>query len=268
MSDPLRAIADAVLYEGYVLWPYRRSAMKNRQRWTFGGVYPRGWPEDRSEVSATVPAVISDARVRFLQVVHRQVLLDGKPVDSAGGWATWDEAVEREVGPGRFSIAAGSSREDAGDGVALVRSWDSLGGEVEVDGGTVTVRNLVDWDGSPREETVRQTFCSLHAVLHGSFDESIDGRSGDGLWPVLIDETTMLASPIILEDHPRVAPESKGDFFDGGEIDQLLILNTLALTDEEKAEMRATDPRTRAILDRVESMTPDQVMRLHGRTTI
>jgi hypothetical protein len=96
----------------------------------------------------------------------------------------------------------------------------------------------------------------------------MEGRSGDGLWPVLIDRTTMLASPIILEDHPKVAPESPGDLFDGGEIDELLILNTLALTDEEKAEMRATDPRTREILDRVESMSPDQLMQLHGRTSI
>ncbi|MCW3028142.1 MAG: hypothetical protein JWN81_1353 [Solirubrobacterales bacterium] len=74
----------------------------------------------------------------------------------------------------------------------------------------------------------------------------------------------MLCSPIILEDHPRIAPESPGDLFDGGEIDQLLILNILSLTDEEKAEMRATDPRAREILERTEALTPDQLMRLHG----
>ena len=44
-ADPIRAIADAALYEGYVLWPYRRSAMKNAQRWTCGGVYPRAHAE-------------------------------------------------------------------------------------------------------------------------------------------------------------------------------------------------------------------------------
>ncbi len=38
--DALRKIADAVLYEGYVLWPYRRSALKNTRRFTFGGVTP------------------------------------------------------------------------------------------------------------------------------------------------------------------------------------------------------------------------------------
>ena len=59
--------------------------------------------------------------------------------------------------------------------------------------------------------------CSLHAVLTGEFDESMEGRSGDGLWPVLVDHQTILASPIILDDHPRIAPESPGDLFDGGD---------------------------------------------------
>ena len=74
----------------------------------------------------------------------------------------------------------------------------------------------------------------------------------------------MLASPIILEDHPRIAPESPGDLFDGGEIDQMLVLNILSLTDEEKAEMRDCDPRAREILERTEALTEDELMRLHG----
>jgi hypothetical protein len=74
----------------------------------------------------------------------------------------------------------------------------------------------------------------------------------------------MLSSPIILPDYPEIAPESPGDLFDGGEIDQLLILNILSLTDEEKAEMRAADPRTREILERTESLSEEELMRLHG----
>jgi hypothetical protein len=274
MSDRLRAIADAVLYEGYVLWPYRRSAMKNRQRWTFGGVYPPGWsaqhPDDRSEVCAAVSSSGRlSAEARFLQIVHRQVELHGEPVDSGGGWVTWDEATERTAGEGPFAIEAGSEREEIGDGVAIVRSWHGLRGTVDVRDGSVVIRNETPFPGGSREDALAHTFCSLHAVLRAeSFEPSMERRSGDGLWPVLIDDTTMLASPIILDDHPQVAPESPGDLFDGGEIDQLLILNTLALTDAEKAEMRATDPRTREILDRVESMTPDQLMQLHGRTSI
>ena len=74
----------------------------------------------------------------------------------------------------------------------------------------------------------------------------------------------MLSSPIILYDYPRIAPESLGDFFDGSEIDQMLLLNVITLTDDEKAEMRASDPRARAILERSESLTPQEFMRLNG----
>jgi hypothetical protein len=274
MTDPVRAIADAVLYEGYVLWPYRRSAMKNRQRWTFGGVYPPGWsqehPDDRSVVSAQVGCDGSlDVAVRFLQVVRRQVELHGEPVDSAGGYLSWEEASEREAGPGPISIDAGSEYEQVGDGVSIVRSWHALSGTVEVDAGRVTIANTTPFDGGTREEALAHTFCSLHAVLRAeAFDPAMESRSGDGLWPVLVDHRTMLASPIILDDHPEIAPESPGDLFDGGEIDQMLVLNILALTDEEKAEMRASDPRAAEILDRTESLTPEQLMRLHGRTDL
>ena len=89
-----------------------------------------------------------------------------------------------------------------------------------------------------------------------------------GVWPILVGEPgsadTMLCSPIILEDHPRIAPESPGDLYDGGEIDGLLTLSIMSLTDEEKAEIRAGDPRARAILERTESLSRDELMRLHG----
>ena len=38
-----RAIADAVLYEGYLLYPYRATSAKNQSRWQFGVVGPPGW---------------------------------------------------------------------------------------------------------------------------------------------------------------------------------------------------------------------------------
>jgi hypothetical protein len=299
--DPVRQIADAVLYEGYLLWPYRRSAMKNRQRWTFGGVYPRGHSEGRDDdpwEMHTECLVEGDAQVdvtvRFLHVVHRQVERDGEGVDevTAGGvrHLTWDEATEREIRPGRLSIAAGSEREDLGEGAAVVRSWHGLEGVVEQsvealgDGlhkVTVRIANETPFPGGRREDALERTFCSCHTVLRaraglfvsltdppGHLRDAAAGCRNEGTWPVLVGEPgerhTLLSSPIILEDHPRIAPESPGDLFDGGEIDQLLVLNILSLTDEEKAEMRDTDPRAREILERTESLTPEQLMRLHG----
>jgi hypothetical protein len=256
VTDPVRAIADAVLYEGYLLWPYRRSALKNQRRWTFGGVYPRAHserhPDDRWRMRTEVVLEGSDevdVTVRFLHVVVRE---DG-----------WEEAVEREVGPGPVAVAAG---REAG------RSWEALSGSVDVwcgDGRVVVeIANATPFAGT-RQEALRRTFCSTHTVLRspGAFVSAteVEGCRNEGTWPVLVgDHHTMLSSPIILEDFPRVAPESPGDLFDGGEIDQLLVLNILALTDEEKAEMRETDPRAREILERTERLTPEELMRLHG----
>ena len=81
-DGPVRRIADAVLYEGYVLWPYRRSALKNQRRWTFGGVYPNAHtaahPDDPCVMQTQClregdggPRL--EVRVRFLHVVERRV---------------------------------------------------------------------------------------------------------------------------------------------------------------------------------------------------
>jgi hypothetical protein len=143
------------------------------------------------------------------------------------------------------------------------------------------VRNATDVAAGSRQAALRQTFCSTHTLLEaagGAFHSAADppGEVAQaaaechnlGTWPVLVGEPgerrTMLSSPIILEDYPRIAPESPGDLFDGGEIDQLLILNILTLTESEKAEMAATDPRAREILERTEALTPEQLMALHG----
>jgi hypothetical protein len=92
----------------------------------------------------------------------------------------------------------------------------------------------------------------------------------EGTWPVLVgdekagDRTTMLSSPIILYDYPKIAPESPGELFDGTEIDEILTLRMMTMTDAEKEEMRQSDPRAREILERTESLAEDQLMKLHG----
>jgi hypothetical protein len=326
--DAVKKIAEAVLYEGYMLWPYRRSATKNQQRWTFGGVYPRAYSEARGEddpwlmqtqclVSGDEESAI-EVRVRFLHVVGRRVgqkntvgTLQFVDELRVGGerYLAWDEATEREVAVGRFKLSElleppkrveidipGGSEEEplaepTGEVVgALVRSWRTLRGTVEVEAeplreGTfrVTVRiiNTTPWRGEDRESTLKRTFVSTHTALEvegGEFVSLIDppeelreaaqGCENLKTWPVLVGEegerNMMLSAPIILYDYPKIAPESPGDLFDGTEIDQLLIFNVLTLTDEEKEEMRASDPRAREILERTESLSPEELMNLHG----
>jgi hypothetical protein len=318
--DAVRQIADAVLYEGYVLWPYRRSALKNTRRWTFGGVYPRAHSEEhpddrwimRTECLVEGPPESKvDVRVRFLHVVRREVMSKApsgalQPVDEltvdGERYLTWEEATERElVAPAlplgqlrsakhiEIAIPAGRDEEQLSGG-ALVRTSSELEGRVEIAAEalrrglhrlSVQITNTTAFPVGDREEALERTFCSTHTVLSADGAQFVsltdpptelraeaEACRNDGTWPVLVGEPgsrdTLLSSPIILEDHPRIAPESPGDLFDGGEIDGLLTLNILSLSDEEKAEMRDSDPRTREILERTENLSEEEMMRLHG----
>jgi hypothetical protein len=325
--DAVKKIAEAVLYEGYMLWPYRRSSTKNQQRWTFGGVYPRSYSEARGEddpwlmqtqclVSGDRGSAI-EVTMRFLHVVERRVgrknaegtleFVDELRVGEERH-LSWDEATEREVAVGRFKLSelespgrveieipGGSAEEPLAEPTgevvgAVVRSWRALRGTVEVEAEplreglfrvTVRITNTTPWEGEDRESTLKQTFVSTHTALEveggefvslmdppEEFREAAQGCENIKTWPVLVGEEgerdKMLSAPIILYDYPQIAPESPGDLFDGTEIDQLLIFNVLTLTDEEKEEMRASDPRAREILERTEALSPEELMNLHG----
>ncbi|MEK4031949.1 hypothetical protein WOA01_02680 [Methylocystis sp. IM2] len=106
--EPAKDIADAVLFEGYILYPYRASALKNRQRWTFGGLFPRDYAGDEpSSMQTEILVKVADegqldVTLRFLHTQRRKIQnakgddvdvldLDGKQ------YVAWDEAVVREV---------------------------------------------------------------------------------------------------------------------------------------------------------------------------
>jgi hypothetical protein len=317
-GDPIRAIADAVLYEGYLLWPYRRSALKNQQRFTFGGVYPPAFAQeggDRSKIRMEcLLEAGADARVevtlRWLHLVRRQPLRlelrDWRAVDEVRcgteRHVAWEEATERDLSlelaveelrrgfrvP--VSVRPGQEVERLDPDAVLRRSWDALDGALEL---SVTqpapgiarlcieFANVSRWDRGARPEALRHSFLSAHIVARtrrGRFvsltDPPPDLREhaaacrNEGVWPVLVGQEgrrdTLLGSPIILSDYPSVAPESPGDTFDGGEIDALLIHSIRGLSDEEREEMRATDPRSRVILERSLALSAEQMERLRG----
>jgi hypothetical protein len=210
VTDPVRQIADAVMYEGYMLWPYRRSALKNQQPFTFGDV---GEP------------------------MRTQVLLEGGDPEDVEVTVRYllDDVVHE--------LASEFQAERDGARWRLTVDIVNRGGPVMR--GTHTILR-----------TRRGRFISAR-------EPEAAGCENVRTWPVLVGDQAVLSSPIILEDNPRIAPESPGDLFDGGEVDELLTLNILALTDAEKAQMRE-DPRTRAILERTEALTSEELMRLHG----
>ncbi|MGA7525492.1 MAG: hypothetical protein WBW84_23795 [Acidobacteriaceae bacterium] len=334
---PVEKIAEAVLYEGYMLYPYRPSSVKNQQRWNFGVLGPPGWcARQEGSESATMQTeclVRAGAetrltvKIRFLQIVERTIgklrvaghdIPDGSepefdPVDRlevAGRvFRPWREAVEREhvfaaldprslvsLSPARFAFPAGQQfeylRDETGQAVGvIVRKWEALHGEAEFGVQAcaedllkvmVRVNNRTGFDlpeTANREDSLLFSLVSAHTILgveDGEFISLLEPPEGLelaaaqccnlGTWPVLTDDQaeTMLSSPIVLYDHPQIAPESVGNLFDATEVDEILSLRILTLSDEEKREVRQSDDRAREILERTENLPPEQFMKLHG----
>ena len=146
----------------------------------------------------------------------------------------------------------------------------------------IRIENLSPWQKTKNEahSALRHAFVGAHtllAVRDGAFVSLLDPPEGTAncclvrelhTWPVLVgeegDRDVMLSSPIILYDYPQVAAESPGEMFDATEIDEILALRTMTLTDDEKAEARATDSQAAAIIDRVDTLPAEILDRLHG----
>jgi hypothetical protein len=273
--DPVESIADAVLHEGFMLYPYRPSAMKNRQRWNFGVLFPprfcaRAENGDRAELWIECLAdCAADARVA-VKVRFMQLGGDGEP-------------VERTVAPAAIAIGdlrASSHRHEFSFG--LLRGAMEFSARAIDERTTklaVVIANTSEFHGETRDEALAHALLSCHALLsieQGAFLSMVDAPpellaladcQNVGVWPVLVGaegaRDRMLASPIILCDYPRIAPESPTAMFDGTEIDEILSLRIQTLTPDEKAELRR-HPRTAALLDRVDSLAQDEMASLHG----
>jgi hypothetical protein len=300
--ESIESIANAVLFEGYMLYPYRSSAIKNRQRWNFGTLYPRAFSEAQQPherwsfgaqllVEADESTQIS-ARVRFVQLLlpvgdSREEWREGFPrFRTIEGLTIADLCVgverdfdlsnlsedERSTAPPAFNARPRIGR--------LKISAAKLGENLyKVDAGFCNESPAADLLSRTAAEDV--AFTSAHLLLEaengrfvslldppGELRTAVQGCVQDGVFPVLVgkdgDRTRVLCSPIILYDYPQVAPESAGDFFDGTEMDEMLALRVLTLTDEEKAAIRAGDPHARAMLERTETLPAEQLLKVHG----
>jgi hypothetical protein len=331
--EHIKEIANAVLYEGYLLYPYRQSAIKNRTRWTFGVVYPKEYSEANGGiepwtmqteclVQGQVDKISLDVTVRFLHLLTRTVVQSEQLTEdhvevNTSEWSLasrladepLQEGVEREVStldiplselvahpsvveidfPGEQMVddkgvstsSAGHLRQQRPIMGAAILAAESVGENlfklsIHIENRTSGTSEVT----SQREAVLFQSFVSTHTILQvrqGSFISLMDtpeelqtivkGFKNIRTWPVLVgnegERDAILSSPIILYDYPQIAPESPGALFDGTEIDEILSLRIMTLTDEEKEQMRQ-DERTREILERTEALTPQQFMKLHG----
>jgi hypothetical protein len=322
-----RAVADAVLYEGYLLYPYRASSAKNQVRWQFGVLGPPGAAEAGvgEESSMSMQCMLKPSpspvdgkgsitiHLRFLQLQRRQAYDEqDRPLDvlRAGddSWLSWDEAVEQEVAvpvplddlaagvTSPVTVAGGAESERPTDGTPgrLTRRRWPLTAQIQARtllAGSYTrlevrVDNVTSDPGAVRRELTKESaertsLIGAHLLLeaHGVefvslleppeearavVEDCIQHRC----WPVLAgapgDTDLVLGSAIILYDYPQIAAQSAGALFDATEIDEILTLRVMTMTDQEKAEARATDPRAAEIIDRCDAMAPETLQQLHG----
>ncbi len=320
-------IANAVLYEGYILYPYRPSSIKNRRRWNFGVVHPLNCSNDPCVMQTEClvqgnAATVLQIRIRFLQVITKQVAelsassSDGLQFVAAAEIAgklyqTSQEAVEREISLADYSPRDSTSqpirktfrflpdlrievlKNPSGQAAGFLRrSSEYLEGAIEVSAReiqdglyrvTIRILNLTNFRGprTDNDAAILQAMVSTHTILGvagGSFvslleppedlREAAAGCQNLHTWPVLAGEKatrdSLLSSPIILYDYPEIAQESPGDLYDGTEIDEILTLRIMTMTDQEKHEMRHSDERARQILERTESLPQEYLAKLHG----
>ena len=334
-------IAEAVLYEGYMLYPYRASSVKNRQRFNWGALAPESYSEANNGTEAfsmqTECLVYADENstldieIRFLHLTNREIGEIENPVDELPEnfedfrfvpmldvkgklFQAWQEAVEREVNFPTLNLSGNEQKEikfsfpasreiealkDENEKIVgvIVRTQEEINGKIEVKSGkrktengkslykiSVRIFNITpfeDAENKNREEALLHSTISTHTILsvkNGEFvslldppdelKEEAENCENVKTYPVLAgdenEKDCMLSSPIILYDYPQIADESAGELFDGTEIDEILTLRIMTLTDEEKREMRGIDDRARKILERTETMPEEYLMRMHG----
>ncbi len=362
-DERIREIADAILYEGYLLYPYRHSSIKNRQRWTFGVVYPRSEAQGINEPSqmrtecliAGSEETKLDITMRFLHLLKHTTEQEDRNAENGyrghRGYETWEEGRAREVAgqdislheitkqAQRIAISFPEERllepvqhalsqtetpihraqarfmgrttdqqpsqhptsphENIGQAESITKQTQETIRVQRAIEGVMTISaervkegvfkiavlientSVIKSGDLARDEVLLHSFVSTHTLLkvqQGTFISLLEppdevanvakACQNTHTWPVLIghegERNAMLSSPIILYDYPQIAPESIGTLFDGTEIDEILTLRIMTLTDEEKQEMRQADERVNALLDRTESLTADDLMSLHG----
>ncbi|MDX6691274.1 MAG: hypothetical protein QOG15_2731 [Solirubrobacteraceae bacterium] len=269
----LDRLVDSLLFEGYALYPYTPGATKNATPTPFGIVYPADYADQQTHAfdRMQLQCVVTDAdalvtgQVRFLQpsgdkhkAVERRVQLGAAPAVVSFEFDELEGRAEIEV-----------ERLPDGNGRVTLRVMNVTPlteEEATADRKDALLKSMLSTHLVTQVESEGHTFIS--PLERG--DDGVAGCCNVNTWPVLanLDDTAILGPTIMLPDHPEIAPESVNDFFDGTEIEEALVLHIQALSDQEREEIAAQDPKVREMLARADATTPQQLMDLHGRVRL
>ena len=327
----LEKITRTLLYEGYSLYPYYRSAIKNQKPIPFGVIFPKDYNahNEHSHSHMQSQTIIHGNReltvsvdVRFLHLRRTELFqkssyneefspvfemeIEGKTYQA--GSPTIERKIQNNLLKINDLIATEKTIpfafESFNEGEMIFNAEKEIVGKKtttismitgvvkieavplpEIDKSfrlTVTVTNttpVANAERRTRDEVLLQSFLSTHIILQTHDAEFISHQetpaqwqaamatcNNVNTWPILIDKnnSTLLSSPIILYDYPEINPVSSGDLFDSTEIEEALLLHVNLLSDEEKKRIGGNDEKLRAMLNKVGSLTPEDLIVYHS----
>lgn len=305
-------IARTLLYEGYALYPYHRSSVKNQKPVPFGVVYPQEYHVHNSYAHAQMQTqcIVKGSgqfsislAVRFLQL--QKITIENKELNVEGKQAGW-QTVERTISTGDLDVAGlvkcrkeipvafdelveknGEAKIDT----TRVISSSAITGTITMEAlslenvpgafritiiitNTTPVKNAIS---ATRDDIFFLSFLSTHTILNttgefishqnpGVWKAAIEECLNLNTWPILMEESnrTLLSSPIILYDYPRINPQSAGDLFDSTEIEEALLLHVAMLSEDEKKRIAQSDEKLKAMLAKVSAVTPGELVSFHS----
>ena len=252
----MNELVDTLLYEGYALYPYTPGATKNATPTPFGIVYPPAYAEslDTTHDHLELQCVLEgggevSAEVRFLAPSGERHRAEEQRIEGVGDF---------EVGG--LSVRTRLAVTPLEDGRQLV--------SYRVENRTAAPQ------GMDRAAAIERSLISTHpmvSVTGGRFISQLEAPCDSvNTWPVLAsrEDDAMLGTAIVLPDHPQIAPESRGNLFDNTEIEEALVLHVQALSDGERAELEHQDPAVKEMIERAGAVTPDELLKLHGRVEV
>jgi len=253
-------LIDSLLYEGYALYPYTPGATKNATPTPFGIVYPPAYAAtlDSTHDHLELQCVVEGdgeitAEVRFLLPSGERHQAEPHSIAGSGDFALGEVAIrttlaESALGAGRRKVSFRVDNRTPEDATARAAGSVSRG------------------------EALRHSLISTHPILRATggarFVSQLDAPCDSvNTWPVLAspEDDVMIGAAIVLPDHPRLAPESRGNLFDNTEIEEALVLHVHALSDGERAEIEEQDAAVKEMIDRALAVSPDEILDLHGR---
>lgn len=297
IENALQELTHTLLYEGYALYPYRNTALKNKTPIPFGVVYPEVYCRYNQYVHCNMQTecllkgnetTLLNISIKFLHISN----------DAANAFA-W-KAIEKEIVADKISLQVLLNAATVipfcfeKDDKKLNSSIAPLEGILTIEASaipdlqhvfriTVFINNttaVAHADTISNNEVLKQAFVSTHTILKTTNGEFVSDQNPPkelkdiakeckqiNTYPVLINEanTMILSSPIILYDYPQIHPQSMGDLFDGTEMEEALLLHVNVLTEGEKEQLLNGDDKLREMMQKAANILPEEIINLHDK---